>query len=494
MNACKKAKPEPLKEAIYTSTFRTAFSATKAAYGYYGVCYIFGSEVEMLEHLTKQILNREILDEYIIEYMKKTTHPNKTILLDIHRHVQKIILPIIQVSWNNCYNAIRVLKAPFELSVKASLRQLLQKETEIRQLLEPKLREIVVPYLSELDELICMPILHSCCEPMLQSYERALQGLYMELLRLCHSVEPFVHTVRTAQLALLYNIDTGCVSSTSPLAASQRVLWTMHTEDLIDLQEVFEVSGITGFDVYSTALDDLKQLTQNALYTFGAIAIPTSSTSSGSGSNSPNSSSSRQNSPGRDASDSTSTTGTPPPPPLLPDESSPSPTTMNTKHNAKLTADRERARSYHSNHDDHHSHRHGRSRSKSHNRSSKVPISRSTLFKALQQVSIRMTKDSILSIQARLIQLLVDALEARIQESMISPSTHIVRTLQREYMVTKELQLIVNIHNISEMAIREMIRDMVQNSVNKHLTEITTRMQEMCERLCEENPAPVEEI
>lgn len=506
MNACKKAKPEPLKEQVYIDAYKAAFSATKAAYGYFGVCFIFGTECEMLEHLTNQILSREILDDYVLERARSQPANAKALVLEVHRQVQKIVKPIIYSSWENCYNAVRVLKAPFELSVKASLRQYLQKETEIKAHLEPKIRNIVLPHLNEMESTICSPILVSCVEPILQAYEQAVEGMQVELCSLIHVVEPYADAVSDAHYALQLSVEQGCMASTSSLEASQKLLWTMHTEDLLDLQDIFEISGLAGFDIYSNALDDLKALTQNAIFTFGKMAIPgtvfaadeDSPSSSRPGSPVPTSSGSFKNS----ASNSDSAKSGPGPVSGGGGGTQESKSKHRRHHSPHgdraLSTDGKTSKGHHSSSSSSKSRTRSKARSNSSSGRShsagklRIPLTRPVLMQALNQVITRMSTDAVLSMREGLAKLLVDAMEAKVQECMISACADEVKSAQP--LVTRDLQLMINLNSIGENMIREMVADFVNNLLGKYIITATTRMQDLSDRLCCANPVSPEQL
>lgn len=496
MNACKKAKPEPLKDPVYTATFKAAFSATKAAYGYFGVCFIFGTECEMLEHLTNQILSREILDDLIIERAKAQPAHAKTMVLEVHRHVQKIVKPIVQHSWDNCFSAVRVLKAPFELSVKASLRQLVQKETDIKAHLDAKIRQIVLPHLGEIESTICTPILTSCVEPMLQAYEQAVEGLQVEIFTLIDAVEPYADSVRASQTALMLSVEQG-MSTANCLSASQKLLWTMHTEDLIDLQDIFEISGLAGFDVYSNALDDLKLLTVNAIFTFGNTAIPVPADK-----NSPNGS--RANSPTPDAKIAALQEGDATDAKDAKDVENEKGDKRKSKgHKTHSPTEQEGGSSGPSSENDSpmgrtHSRSHSKSRTRSKHRShssahhSRVVVSKTSLVQCLNQVVVKMCADGVLSLRAGLKRLLLEAMEAKVQECMISPCGDEVGSAKAH--ITRDMQLMLNLHSIGESMVRDMVSDFVDTLISKNMKEASSRLQDISDRLCCAHPTPANEL
>ena len=65
MNASRRTLPEQSIEAVYNEAFLRAYRVTRASYGYFGIFRITGNEVEMLELLTNEVLNREILDDHL---------------------------------------------------------------------------------------------------------------------------------------------------------------------------------------------------------------------------------------------------------------------------------------------------------------------------------------------------------------------------------------------------------------------------------------------
>jgi hypothetical protein len=65
MNACRRTLPEQSLEEVYNEAFLRAFRVTRASYGYFGIFTIAGTEIEMLELLTNEVLHREILDDHL---------------------------------------------------------------------------------------------------------------------------------------------------------------------------------------------------------------------------------------------------------------------------------------------------------------------------------------------------------------------------------------------------------------------------------------------
>ena len=65
MNACRRTIPEQSLEPVYNEAFLRAFRVTRASYGYFGIFSIAGTEIEMLELLTNEVLHREIIDDHL---------------------------------------------------------------------------------------------------------------------------------------------------------------------------------------------------------------------------------------------------------------------------------------------------------------------------------------------------------------------------------------------------------------------------------------------
>lgn len=276
MNACKKATPEPEKDPVFIDSFKSAFRMTKAAYGYFGVCFIFGTECEMLEHLCNQILTREILDQYLLEHSKSSTPSAiKSLAVQIHNDIQKIIKPIVENTWRNCFVAADGLKASFELTVKASLRTLIDKENEIKVFLNDRINDLVKPYLEDLKTTFCLPILQHCQAKIIKSFELAMKGFCSKVLGKLSAMEGKQEKVALEMSKLEESVEN---LSRGPLCEPQRILWELHTVDLLDLQDIFEISGIAGYDVYISTMDDLRELVHNAIHTFERLLSPVKAT------------------------------------------------------------------------------------------------------------------------------------------------------------------------------------------------------------------------
>lgn len=465
MNTCKKVRPEPLKDTVYHVAFKSAFRQTKAAYGYFGVCFVFGTEVEMLEHLTNQILAREILDEYIIECAKVQMAKNgnhnphssqnvatsgnstsKALVLNVHQSVQRIVKPIVQSTWRECFNAADGLRPSYELTVKASLRMLLDKEKEIRDVVEPRIIELVNPFLHDFNQDICDPIMEACLSDITNAYEQALCGFHAELLSLINTTSPLTaDKVRPALQELSMAVEQG---STGPLSRSQKILWRMHTEHLIDVQDIFELSAMAGYDVYSAVLDDLKLLLQNSINTFSKAAFPTAAEPVGTLRRSINperagiiaATAIQEAETGsvqrvRKSLVKHSETGIvtnfeiPPPPPV----------------------------------------------------GSGHSIDKVSLVRLLDNVILRLGIDAKATFQSCVVSLLADAMEAKVQETMLAPVADIV--LMAQSLVTREAQLLVNLQSIGEEIVRSLVRDFICSVTANSVAESSDRIDLQVEQL-----------
>ncbi len=270
VNACKKAKPDVQRDSVYVEAFSSAYRVTRAAYGYFGVFTVIGSECEMLEFLSNQILAREMIDQYIAERGAKATPvARKNLLINVHHSVQKIVRPIVASTWRSSFASVEIMKASFELSVKASLRLVLDKEAEIRAFLMERVRALVDPYMAELHSKTCLPLLNCCFAASVEAYEQALTGFHREMHKVLGSIEFYPDTQAKEVLRLEELVEQ---TGAGPLANSQRVLWRMHTSDLAEVQDTLQQAGISGYDLYIRSMDDLKGLLQNALHTFHKLS------------------------------------------------------------------------------------------------------------------------------------------------------------------------------------------------------------------------------
>jgi hypothetical protein len=240
---------------------------------FFGVSAVFGTMPEMLESLVTQLLHREVLESYIMDHASSSsqssdTAHSKALQKSVQQYVQKIVRPMVTKTWSNVYRTASEMRGGYELQVKTSLGLIMKKEDEVIALLDKRIQRIVHPFFEELETTVCVPVLSCCFEDIVQSYAQSLIGMHDCFLRL-------IITPRSNQLSLqsisaeLQSLESVIEStiSCSPLTTSQRLLWTMQQQDVSDIQEILDASGMLPQDIYSDVMIALKHLCHNANYT-----------------------------------------------------------------------------------------------------------------------------------------------------------------------------------------------------------------------------------
>lgn len=486
MNACKKSLPEPMKEHVYRVAFQNAFRSTRAAYGYFGVCFIFGTEFEMLEHLTNQILKREVIDDFIVQRAKSNPSQAKAVALSVHNETRKIVKPIVASTWRFSFMGAETLKASFELTVKASLRSLLDVEEKVVAYLRPKIDELVQPYLSEYQTVVCEPLLTCCYDDILAAYEQALLGFHSEVHKILHSVDRNVDAILGALKTAERVIDsTG--GPIGPLAHAHRILWAMHTDHLVQLQDLFDLAGMRGYDVYSSVMDDLRTLLRNGIFTYSIVCFPfdaakgtdkdaaqkakmrnvstgtateddirllrdsiarsidARAVSVDSGSAvpaSPTSDSSPKQAEGEDGANSSSAESSP-----TPHRSSPEKDLGGTPA-ASVVSKRSASTGAHGS-------RRKSSVNKLHSQSHRVDVK--FLGQVLQEVSILLGMDAKRSFHQTLTNVLLDMMESHIQETIIAQCYDVV--LSAQHLLTRDTSALIYLEAIGERMVRYAVKE-----------------------------------
>lgn len=450
MNACKKSKAGPIKDTVMLDAFRAAYRSTRTSYGYFGVFHLAGTECDMLEYLTNQILSREVLDNFLVEQASSSSRSStvatrKSTAKNLNTTVQKVVKPIVASSWRASQTAAESSRASYELSVKASLRTLLDKEKEIKTFLEGKIRVLVDPYIPDFQTNTCLPILKCCFEDIVQAYEQALVGFHTEVKTIIGSEEHFKPSMKASFAVLRDSIEE---VQSNALDGAQRILWKLHTVDLESVYDVLERAGLSGYDIYISTMTDLRKLVQNALYTFCSQTDPGSSIKNNKRSSTSNSSSSN------DANSSTIVTGgasssfPSPPRPIAGAASTQIPSVPPSHHGAETSVETAGAEEG----------------------PGPVPL----LVEVLNEVISKLTADAKISLQLGLSKLLLDALEAQTQEYIIAPCYEVV--LVAENLVTRETQHMVNLYSIGENMVREMVRMYVNTLIDELVAEASSRL------------------
>lgn len=273
MNACKKSYPQTSRDSVINEAFKQAFRATSAAYGYFGVFHRIGTEVEMLEYLTNDILSREYLNDYVVEKTKNANPAKKReVMYKVRKSVQTIVRPGVVATWRGNKTAADVMKSSFELAVKTRLRFILDKEAEVKEYLDAGVENIVQPFLNELNDNICSNVLKYCLEPIIQAFEQCLLGFHAEVVDLTHLLEIYPERFHAEIFKLEVSFEQ---MSRGFLTKSQKILWQMYTTDLTPLQSIFESSNLTTYDVYLSVMDDIHTILHNAVHTLSVLCEPT---------------------------------------------------------------------------------------------------------------------------------------------------------------------------------------------------------------------------
>ena len=444
----------------------------------------------MLEHLTSQILKREIVDDFILEHARKNPHGTKTAVSNVHSSIRKVVKPIVTSTWRSSFTAAESMKSSLELAVKASLRKLLDAEALIRATLQPKLAALLDPYLNDFKEIVCKPILSACFEDVITAHEQAVEGLHKEINKIINTVELTPDSIRAALLLAERVVDQ--TTQAGPMRCAQQTLWGMHTERLVEVQEEFDSAGMAGYDVYINVMDSLKVLLRNAVCTFGKFAFPYSAADvaaieemlqesatseharlaiakgkdyyyAGAATVQDNSSSSSSSGKASLSVDcvpnpgaTTAATGTAalaPMPPIPPVQQARGISTGGGPHSS-----------------------YGAWRP-----GTKGSVSKQYLRRTLNEVTSRLAVDAQANIHAQLLMLLSDALESRVQETIIAQCFDIVLCAQPH--VTRDTQPLISLEAMGEHMVRELVRQFVADVTHEHCLEAANRLNVVSARL-----------
>lgn len=181
---------------------------------------------------------------------------------------------MVNKTWSNVYRTAAEMRGSYELQVKTSLGVIVKKEEEVVSMLDKRIQRIVHPFFGELETTVCVPVLSCCFEDIVQSYAQSLIGMHDCFLRLIitprssssnHHHQWSLQSISMELQSLESIIE--CTITSSPLTTSQRLLWTMQQQDVTDIQDILDASGMLSQDIYSDVMIALKHLCHNANYT-----------------------------------------------------------------------------------------------------------------------------------------------------------------------------------------------------------------------------------
>jgi hypothetical protein len=258
MNACNKSMTDPNKDMLLVNAFRRALKATRAAYGYFGVCDIIGSEEEMLTQFIKQVLGREVLEEFFVANARRKSVD----VLHLKTKVNQLIYPAACVTWKREFTNLQSVKEVYREALRASLNSVIVVEESIQREYGVRINTILEPILRELGETICNPILEISLEGILISFENAVV-CFCQLLM---NESDFFHTEQSANKAL-EKLKDEVDTLDGFLAPSFTELWNCYTQDLVHMDIMLEKSGSSSYTVYANVLEDIRQLIHNAIHT-----------------------------------------------------------------------------------------------------------------------------------------------------------------------------------------------------------------------------------
>ena len=232
---------------------------------------------EMLESLVTQLLHREVLESYLMDHSSSQSSQSndaahsKALQNSVQQQVKKIVQPMVNKTWSSVCKAAAELRGSYELQVKSSLGLIVKKEEEVVSLLDKRIQQrIVHPLFGELETTVCVPVLSCCFEDLVQAYAQSLIGMHDCFLRLIITAAPRSNQLSlqyiSAELQSLECVIESTITS-SPLTTSQRLLWSMQEQDVSDIQEILDASGMLPQDIYSDVMIALKHLCHNANYT-----------------------------------------------------------------------------------------------------------------------------------------------------------------------------------------------------------------------------------
>lgn len=287
-NASKKSKVDVNKDMLYELAFQQAFKSTKACYGYFGVCEVIGTEIEMMLQLIKQILMREMLEETIQMYIqkKKLSSIQKPLLIQqVLTMVHQLIQPIVYNNWKKMYDNAEFMRITYEDSIRDSISELIESEAIFANQFDSYITNLISPMIVDLHNRILDKVLQKSYPRIILAFEQAMISFAKLLFKLIQQLPISTSmNIETNQsdnminmslllMQIVQQIEEQIDNMDGYLIHCYQILWQLHTEDLMDIEDILNLSNTNSYTMYLHTLEDIRELIYNACYTFRQLIL-----------------------------------------------------------------------------------------------------------------------------------------------------------------------------------------------------------------------------
>ena len=306
-SACRNTMPPFCKNKRVHNAFQQAFHILRRKYGFFGQSLLNDSELGCLHTFFNQVLYQDKLQS-LLNTMNKKSNDDGSVAI-IVRLINEKVLEVATTTWNHClqYAEDTAVKSPpstskslsssssissasttiasvIEAEVSKHQSQSMAFDRDVQKVFEeefPKnvsslIEERVYYVIEDLKTRVIVPFLDQSLQPITEAYIKAIIEFHSQLSNTIYEhLEVTLNDENISGLdaAFLLTVELDRVETSIDYYApgyilkSQYELWAWYTECLAGFADMFESSDNL-FLLYCGILDSIRDLIQNALFTF----------------------------------------------------------------------------------------------------------------------------------------------------------------------------------------------------------------------------------
>ncbi|CAE7634067.1 unnamed protein product [Symbiodinium microadriaticum] len=265
-NACQKAEAPEDEDKVIAKAFKAAYRAVRRHYGYYGHYRLDTTEPEQLAELCSEILYRDLL-QGIVDRIPAGVLRNPTEKM-LNKMIGQTVNTAVCGAWNSASTACKSAKAGIEEAATSALDPLFQQEVQLKETIAEKLNEKTQPFLEDVGERVCQPVLKVIAAPITKGYMSAMEEFSKYMKTKLAAGEFRGDDVKIAKSIHRAHRELEWFHS-GPLADANHICWEMYQAD--DLKKVAPLfgDGFTSYDLYSETISSIRDLCHRAVHAFG---------------------------------------------------------------------------------------------------------------------------------------------------------------------------------------------------------------------------------
>jgi hypothetical protein len=259
--ACYKANPAADDDFCIAKSFNLALQNLRYQYNLFEYFLYTGNEIHRLSELLYEIIDQEILLEYI------DSLPETVDKLQCLTEIDKQLLPITETaastSWQAASTSIKKVSSTLQTDVKNLLPQILDKQKQLRSILSEKAIPMFEDFLESKVYSLLTPFLSFISPFIIDSFTKAIKYFHTYL-----NTEIPKSSFSTLDLDnLLTDLFNSVNSYYGPFHDCYATLWDLHIYQLPKMTNYLK-DGLKPYLLHIIIIDKLKNVLFRAFYAF----------------------------------------------------------------------------------------------------------------------------------------------------------------------------------------------------------------------------------